>query len=215
MKQQKDWNGNTKSIYVTLGASNHVEEEREEHDYYATHPLATEWLCKLETFSKDILEPACGEGHISKVLEKHGYNVRSMDLIDRGYGEGGIDFLQFNEKVNCDIISNPPYKLAQEFIEHAMEIVGWGRKVAMFLKLTFLESSGRKELFKKYPPKKIWVSSSRIPCGKNGDFYDRDKDGNIKYDKNGNPKEISSAVCYAWFIFERGYHGPMVVDLFN
>lgn len=215
MKQQNDWTGNTKSIYVTLGASNHVEEERQEHDYYATHPSATEWLCSLETFSKDILEPACGEGHISKVLEKHGYNVESFDLIDRGYGEGGIDFLQYNEVVDKDIVSNPPYKLAQEFIEHAMEIVTEGHKVAMFLKLTFLESSGRKKLFKKYPPKKIWVSSSRIPCGKNGDFYDRDKDGNIKYDKSGNPKEISSAVCYAWFIFEKGYHGEMVVDLFN
>jgi hypothetical protein len=47
MKQQKDWNGNTKSIYVTLGASNHVEEEREENDYYATHPKAIEMLLEL------------------------------------------------------------------------------------------------------------------------------------------------------------------------
>lgn len=215
MKQQKDWNGNTKSIYVTLGASNHVEEEREENDYYATHPKAIEMLLELEEFDKNILEPCCGEGHISKVLEKHNHNVRSMDLINRGYGESGIDFLQFNEVVDADIITNPPYKLAQEFIEHAMDIITEGHKVAMFLKLTFLESSGRKEMFKKHPPKKIWVSSSRIPCGKNGDFYDRDKKGNIKYDKNGNPKEVSSAVCYAWFVFEKGYNGPMIVDLFN
>ena len=65
----KDWNGNSKSIYTTLGASNHVDEERQENDYYATHPKAVEMLCDLETFSKDILEPCCGEGHISKVLE--------------------------------------------------------------------------------------------------------------------------------------------------
>lgn len=215
MKQQKDWSGNTKSIYVTLGASNHVEEDREENDYYATHPKAVEMLLDLEQFNNNIMEPCCGEGHISKILETHGYNVRSMDLINRGYGECGVDFLQFNEEVNADIITNPPYKLAQEFVEHAMNIITDGHKVAMFLKLTFLESSSRKELFKKYPPKKIWVSSSRIPCGKNGDFYDRDKEGNIKYDKNGNPKEVSSAVCYAWFIFEKGYSGPMIIDLFN
>ena len=214
-EKRKDWNGNSKSIYVTLGASNHVEEEREQDDYYATHNKATEMLLELEEFDKNILEPCCGEGHISKVLENRGYNVRSMDLIDRGYGEGGVDFLKFNEQVDMDIITNPPYKFAQEFIEHAMDIVTDGHKVAMFLKLTFLESSGRKKLFRKYPPKKIWVSSSRIPCGKNGDFYDRDKDGNIKYDKNGNPKEVSSAVCYAWFIFQKGYDGPMIVDLFN
>lgn len=215
MERQKDWSGNTKSIYVTLGASNHVQEEREENDYYATHPKAVEMLLELEQFDKNILEPCCGEGHISKVLEAHGHNVRSMDLIDRGYGETGVDFLKFDEVVDADIITNPPYKLAQEFVEHAMDVVTDGHKVCMFLKLTFLESSGRKELFRKYPPKKIWVSSSRIPCGKNGDFYDRDKNGNIKYDKNGNPKEVSSAVCYAWFVFEKGYNGPMIVDLFN
>ena len=211
----KDWKGNSKSIYTTLGASNHVEDERERNDYYATHPRATEMLCDLETFSRNILEPCCGQGHISKVLEARGYNVESMDLIDRGYGKGGVDFLEYNEVVDKDIVTNPPYSLAKEFIEHAMEIVTDGHKIAMFLKLTFLESSGRKEMFKKYPPKKIWVSSSRIPCGKNGDFYQRNKDGSIKYDKDGNPKEISSAVCYAWFIWEKGYVGPITVDLFN
>lgn len=211
----KDWTGNAKSIYTTLGASNHVEEEREENDFYATHPIATEMLCELEIFSKDILEPCCGGGHISKVLEEMGYNVESMDLIDRGYGKGGINFLEYNEVVDKDIVTNPPYSLAKEFVEHAMEIITDGHKVAMFLKLTFLESSGRKEMFKKYPPKKIWVSSSRIPCGKNGDFYQRNSDGTIKYDRDGNPKEVSSAVCYAWFVWEKGYNGPITVDLFN
>ena len=49
-------------IYRTLGASNHVDEEREENDYYATEPKAVELLCQLEEFDKNILEPACGEG---------------------------------------------------------------------------------------------------------------------------------------------------------
>lgn len=211
----KDWKGNSKSIYTTLGASNHVEEDREENDYYATHPIATEMLCDLERFSKDILEPCCGEGHISKVLETRGYNVESMDLIDRGYGKGGVNFLEYNEVVDKDIITNPPYSMAKEFVEHAMEIITDGHKVAMFLKLTFLESSGRKELFRKYPPKMIWVSSSRIPCGKNGDFYQRDKNGKVKYNKDGTAKEVSSAVCYAWFVWEKNYQGPITVDLFN
>lgn len=212
---KKDWKGNSKSIYTTLGASNHVEEEREVNDYYATHPKATEMLCNLEKFSDNILEPCCGQGHISRVLEARGYNVESMDLIDRGYGRGGVDFLQYNETVDKDIVTNPPYSLAQEFLEHAMDIVTDGHKIAMFLKLTFLESDGRKDMFKRYPPKKIWVSSNRIPCGKNGDFYQRDNNGNILYDRKNNPKEVSSAVCYAWFIWEKGYSGPIVVDLFN
>ena len=202
-------------IYRTIGASNHVEDEREENDFYATDPRAVEMLCDIETFSKDVLEPCCGEGHISKVLESRGYNVESFDLIDRGYGKFGIDFLEYNTSIDKDIVTNPPYKLAQEFVEHAMEIVTDGHKVAMFLKLVFFEGKERKKMFKKYPPKRVWVSSSRIPCAKNGDFYQRDAKGNIRYDKNGKPKEIVSAVAYAWFVWEKGYTGPIIVDHFN
>ena len=195
--------------------------KREENDFYATDPQTLklflyEFLKDNSLDGEDILEPACGEGHISEVLKNHGYDVLSTDLIDRGYGKGGIDFLKTTKIVDCDIITNPPYSMAQEMVEHAMEIVTTGHKVAMFLKLTFLESDGRKELFRKYPAKKIWVSSNRILCGKNGDFYQRDDKGNIKRNKKtGEPKLLSSAACYAWFIFEKGYKGPMIVDLFN
>lgn len=212
----KDWTGNSNSIYKTLGASNHTEEEREQNDFYATEPKATELLLELEEFSPIVWECACGGGDMSKVLEEAGYNVISTDLIDRGYGKGGVDFLATEEKnLALDIVTNPPYKFASQFVEKALDIVGEGHKVAMFLKLTFLESAERRELFKQYPAKKIWVASSRLLCGKNGDFYQRDKDGNIKYDTNGNPKKLSSAACYAWFIWEKGYHGPMIIDLFN
>ena len=212
----KDWTGNSNSIYKTLGASNHTDAERQKHDYYATDPKATELLLELESFSNKIWEPSCGGGHMSKVLEKAGYNVISTDLIDRGYGKGSVDFLATKEKdLDLDIVTNPPYAMAKSFVEKALETVAYGHKVAMFLKLTFLESAERRELFKQYPAKKIWVASSRLLCSKNGDFYQRDKDGNIKYDTNGNPKKLSSAACYAWFIWEKGYHGPMIIDLFN
>jgi len=201
----QDWTGNSKSVYSCLGASNHSTEEREQHDYYATPPIATEMLCEIETFSKDILEPCCGEGHIAKVLEVHGYNVESMDLIDRGFGKGGIDFLEYNEVVNKDIITNPPYNMAQEFVEHAMEIITDGHKVAMFLKLSFLEGKDRRKMFKKYPPKTVWVSSSRLGCGKNGEFK-KDKKGNLKAD---------SAVAYCWFIWEKGFNGNPEICWFN
>ena len=201
----KDWTGNSKAIFSCHGASNHSETERQKEDYYATPPMATELLCKLERFSADILEPCCGEGHISKILEKYGYNVESFDLIDRGFGEGGVDFLQYNEVVDKDIITNPPYALAAEFVEHAMDIVKEGHKVAMFLKLTFLEGQGRRGLFKKYPPKTIWVSVSRLGCAKNGEF---------KIDKNGNLK-ADSAVAYCWYIWEKGFKGNPEIKWFN
>jgi hypothetical protein len=90
MTKNKDWSGNQTSIFSTLGSSSHSKEDRHTQDYYATDPKATEWLMKLENFNKRILEPACGEGHISNVLSKKGYLVDSYDLIDRGFGRGGV-----------------------------------------------------------------------------------------------------------------------------
>ena len=87
--KQKDWTGNYHSVVGCLGARNECKEEREEHDYYATDPMAVKWLIKLEELNKNIWECACGEGHLSKVLEANNFNVKSTDLIDRGYGTGG------------------------------------------------------------------------------------------------------------------------------
>lgn len=196
----KDWVGDTNSIFATLGANNHIEEEREEHDYYATDPKAMELLLEIERFNNNIWESACGEGHLSEVLVKEGYNVKSTDLIDRGYGTGGVDFLKGDFEVfNGDIITNPPYKYAKQFIEKALSIIPKGNRVAMFLKLTFMESKGRKQMFIDNPPKVIYVSSSRLLCVKNGDFS----------------KKETSAVAYAWYIWENGYKGDTVIKWFN
>ena len=144
----KDWVGGKAAVFKTLGASNHKNGERQKEDYYATEPAATEWLCKIEHFTGGvILEPSCGEGHISEVLKAHGYDVVSRDLIDRGYGEVA-DFLSIdNLEWNGDIVTNPPYRFALEFVEKALQIIPKGRKVAMFLKLTFLEGKGTKRTF--------------------------------------------------------------------
>ena len=148
----KDWVGGSAAVFKTLGASNHTDAERQREDYYATEPKATEWLCKLERFEGRILEPSCGEGHMSRVLEAAGYEVVSRDLVDRGYGEVA-DFLAMdNLEWNGNIVTNPPYKYAQEFVEKALSIIPEGKKVAMFLKLTFLEGKARRALFRSTPP---------------------------------------------------------------
>lgn len=195
----KDWIGGRAAVFKTLGASNHTDGQRQGEDYYATDPAAAEWLCKLERFNGPILEPSCGEGHISKVLEAHGYNVTSRDLVNRGYGTTA-DFLSVgNTEWNGDIITNPPYKYAREFVEKALQIVPDGRKVAMFLKLTFLEGKARRQLFHAAPPVRVWVSSSRLKCAKNGLF-----------DAMG-----GSATAYAWFVWQKGYKGDTLVKWFN
>lgn len=200
----KDWTGNARSAHATIGARNYALEEREANDYYATEPKATELLLEVEQFSPYIWEPACGEKHMSNVLEAHGYNVRNSDLFNRGISDIEIiDFLHATKlEVDRprDIITNPPYKYAQEFIEKALELVEDGGKVAMFLKITFLEGKKRKELFKKYPPKVLYVSSSRLRCAMNGDFE--------KYAK-------SNAVAYGWFVWEKGYTGNPIIKWIN
>lgn len=99
----KDWTGNNKSAFVMLGASNHSEKEREVDDYYATDPKALKiFLDKLKEdkikLHKKIWECACGGGHLSEVLKNAGYIVVSSDLINRGYGSYGFDFLKMSNK---------------------------------------------------------------------------------------------------------------------
>lgn len=197
-----DWTGNNKSIYTCMGASNHTDEVREVNDYYATEPKATQLLLEQEQFSKCVWEPACGEGHISQVLKEAGYVVYESDLVKRGYPLEEQDFLKVEANNEMDIITNPPYKIAREFVEHALDISCDGVKVAMFLKLTFLESKSRKKLFEKYPPKVLYVSSSRLQCAKNGDF--------VKY-KQG----TGTAVAYGWFVWEKGFKGEPVIRWIN
>ena len=57
----------------------------------------------------------------------------------------------------------------------------------------------RAEIIKEFPPKTIYVASSRINCAKNGDFH--------KYD--------SSAMDYAWFVWEKGFKGKTETKWFN
>ena len=194
----KDWTGNSRSVFSCMGAKNYSQHEREVNDYYATEPKAVELLLEQETFSQNILEPACGEGHMSVVLSNHGYNVQSSDIVDRGYG-AVQDFFEI-AKWGGDVITNPPYKFAQRFVEHALKITDANAKIAMFLRIQFLEGKARRKLFDACPPKTIYVASSRLQCALNGDFEGF---------------KASSAVCYAWFVWQKGYTGDAVVKWIN
>ena len=203
MSENKDWTGNMNSIYKSLGASNHTDKERQNEDYYATEPVAAEWLLKLEEFDgKPIWECASGENHLADVFKEYGYSVRTSDIVKRTPKTEVLDFLTYNDKWDGHIITNPPYNKAKEFIEKALEIVPEGYKVCMFLKVQFLEGKARKKLFEKYPPKRVWVSSSRIQCAKNGEFEKMKAGG-------------GSAVAFAWYVWEKGYQGETTLKWFN
>lgn len=202
-KINKNEKKSTFNTFITLGANNHVDVEREKDDFYATPPLAVKELMKLESFNKNIWEPCCGMNHITNILIDNGYNVRTSDIVDR-VNDGNIeiiDFLNCIEKWDGDIITNPPYKLATEFVYKAIETVKEGNKVVMFLKLSFLETKKRRLLFDKYPPKIIYVASSRFGCSQTGEF-----------DETGN---TGSAIAYCWYIWEKGYNGDTIIKWFN
>ena len=142
-----------------------------------------------------------GKKRTNKV--KNGYNVRVSDIVDRGYpNTETIDFLTYNEPITTDVITNPPYKLATQFVRHSLDLAQDGIKVAMFLKIQFLEGKERKKLFTEYPPKTIYVSSSRLLCAKNGEFEKMKAGG-------------GSAVAYAWYVWVKGYRGDTIVKWIN
>lgn len=192
----KDWTGNYHSVCGCLGAHNECNEEREVNDFYATEPRAAELLMEIEELDTNIWECACGEGHLAKPLIAAGHIVKATDLVDRGFGMGGANFLAQTQMFNGDIVTNPPYRFAQEFVEHALELVPDGHKVCMFLKVQFLEGKRRRSLFDTQPPRRVWISTSRLRCGKNGDFH-------------------GSMVAYAWYVWEKGYKGPTELKWFN
>ena len=197
----------TEKVFRIIGASNHSAEEREATDFYSTDPDCVKDLLKLEQFGNKVLEPCCGRGNISKVLEEEGYEVTSTDLYDHGYGTTGVDLFTYKD-IDCSIITNPPFGIVTEFIEHMLDNLKSGHKMALFLKLQFLEGQDRyKKVFSRKQLKTVYLYTKRVACYKNNEMYQRNEDGTFKLDKDGNKMKIPSAVAYAWYVFEADYHG--------
>lgn len=180
--------------------------EREPLDYYATDPYAITKAIPVFReigLSHDVWECACGEGHLSKELEKNGYAVKSTDIADRGYGEV-LDFLATDCRWKGDILTNPPFKYAADFTEHAMECIEDGRLALFFLKVQFLETAKRAELFKRCGLRYLIVNSERICCAKNGDF-------NTYFNRGENGAYRGGTQLYCWFVFQKGYTGEPTI----
>ena len=175
-----------------------------ENDFYATPTWATEAILNRERLQGTIWEPACGQGHISKVLHRHYPNaeITSTDLINRGYGVGGVDFLSDEvdssiKYITDNIITNPPFSLAQEFIERALSLAT--KKVIMFAKIQLLEGEKRRKLFDKFPPKYVYVFTKRVTPLNNGTTH------------NEFGKPWASTMCFAWFVWEKGFKGEPTI----
>ena len=167
--------------------------KREINDFYPTPGHVIEELLKREEFIGNIWECACGDGAISKVLKDRGYDVYSTDLIDRNYGDT-LDFLK-SDYVSDNIVTNPPYKLALEFLLHAKKLSK--NKIAMFLQTVWLESACRYEMFqdKEFPLKTVYQFSKRVSLYKSG----------IKLKNSG-------TVAYAWYVWDKNYVGKPMIE---
>jgi len=195
-ENNRDWIANKASTFALLGTDYKTKKTSpgRGRDYYATPPKALEDLLQQEKF-EDVWECADGEGHLCRVLKSHGILAKHSDIVYRGCGEV-IDFLKYEGKWNGDIITNPPYRWALDFVLKALEIVPERRKVAMLLRIQFLEGiRRRRQLLEENPPKRVYIWSRRIICALNGKF-----------------DEVKSAVMmYGWFVWEKGFKGDPVI----
>jgi len=161
-----------------------------ELDSYATPSSATHSLMKRIKFEGIIWEPACGDGDMLRVLEQYNPSMGS-DIVT------GDDFLKANSMLSVpNIITNPPYKLAEQFVRQANKLAS--EKVAMFLRLNFLESQGRYQMFKSLPLEWVLVFCKRQTL---------------------HPKDVivttGGTIAYAWFIWNKTYKGNPQIDWIN
>lgn len=152
-------------------------------------------LLSVEKFLGPVWEPACGDGAISEIFERAGYRVVSTDLNPHGYGCAGVDFLRMRRLAAPNVVTNPPFKIDSDFVRHALRLKA--RKIAMFLRLAFLESEERTDILERSCGgarlARVWVCRNRVTM-----FPKGVADG----------REDGGAMAFAWFVWEQGYRGP-------
>ena len=168
---------------------------QEKDHFYPTPPAGTLALLSVEKFDGPIWEPACGEGHMSRVLEGAGYDVISTDLVDRGFGTPRVDFLMEHRPLAPNIVTNPPFKLGEQFARKALSLTTG--KVALLCRLMWLEGGERQKLFRSAPLARVWVFSNRLGFAKGGEQH------------------TGGMTPYAWFVFEHGHQGPPTLGWVN
>jgi len=178
--------------------------DKDSLDLFLTPPWATRALMDkiinpyiMPTDQLTCWEPACGHGHMARALEPYFSLVASSDIHPYGHG-AVVDFLtcKKGEVPEYDwIITNPPFKHAEQFVHNALEIANAG--VAMLTRTVFIEGARRyKNLFSKTPPTIIAPFTERVPM----------LQGRLE-------KKASSATSYSWLVWVKNdaIHSPPVV----
>ncbi len=152
--------------------------ERKGRDFYATPSRVTEALLRHVKFRGPVWEPCCGDGAMSKVLSAHGHEVVSTDIVDRGFGTPGVDFLACREVPgNCrSIVTNPPYgdtgsQIGQSkssvamlgFLQHAMTLTDSVQgQLALLVRLQWIAGKRAADMMSAGPFSAVIVLTKRI-----------------------------------------------------
>ena len=167
-------------------------------DLYETPACAIEALLRVEKIPHLVWEPACGPGAIVKVLRARGHTVVASDIMDYDWGHDVQDFFEIRRGTGRllpgGIVTNPPYQFAADFVRRALELSPY---VAMLLRLAFYESERRSDILDTYPPTRIHVFKKRLPMMHRAGWVGR---------------KASSAICFAWFVWDRNHSGPTIID---
>jgi hypothetical protein len=174
-------------------AQRHVLSDRKD-DLYETPSAAVFALLKAENLPHHIWEPACGPGSIVSALRGRGHTVWATDLVDYGLedSESGVDFLMERQsRIDVEaIVTNPPYKLGGEFVEHALALCP---RVYMLLRLAFLESERRSNILDGGQLARVHVFKKRLP---------------MMHRHGWLGPQSSSSIAFAWYCWDRSHTGP-------
>ena len=166
-------------------------------DLYETPTVAVEALLRVENIPRCVWEPAAGHGAIVRVLRDHGHAVIASDIHDYGFPLHFCrDFLaEIRMPAGAEaIVTNPPFQIAEKFVARALDLCP---RVIMLLRLAFLESERRCSILEGRGLARVHVFRKRLPM--------MHRDG-------WEGRKANSGMAFAWFVWERGYTGPTIVD---
>ena len=160
--------------------------DRQENDFYPTPSWVTEALLNCVTLRGPVWEPCCGDGAMARVMQARGYQVTSSDLVDRGYGEPGVDFLTCHSlPMGCQsVVTNPPYGdgggsakgvnargALQNFVRHAIDLTERADgQLALLVRFQWLAGKKAANLISSGPLSKVIVLRKRILWFNQGPF---------------------------------------------
>lgn len=155
---------------------------------WATRALVEHIISRHENLgAQSCLEPACGAGHMAKVLGEYFGEVHASDAYHYGYGPVR-DYLTYPYETGAVdwVVTNPPFRLAEEFVLRSLNVARRG--VAILARTVFLESIGRYErIFGERPPSIFAQFVERVPMVK----------GRLD-------QKATTATGYAWLLWEKG-----------